>query len=218
MRFRLLGAALVAVLSTAALRAGGWAVITVHHFPDAIVAGVPTDVVFTVRVHGVNLAADLPATAEAIHGAERVAAPVRTGSAKYTAAFTLPHPGDWTLVIHSGYGTSPGNSTRLPITAVSPGENAPAYSASQQGARLFVAKGCMRCHRHAAIEATSASVNIGPTLSRMALEPEHVARTLRNPPPRKGEHYTWMPDLGLREDEIQALTAFLTAAPQATRR
>ncbi len=222
MRFRIFSA-ICLIMSCAALSAGGWAVISVSHLPDSIVAGQRTDVAFMIRQHGVHPAAGLPASAEATFGTERVAADVTPGKEKglYVASFTVPHPGEWTLVIHSGHGDNPANATWLPLVAVAAGQQHPKYTPGRQGARLFVAKGCMTCHKHPSIDTRSTQVSTGPMLGTKPLDAGYVSRILRNPPkagngvPEYGE----MPDLGLSDAEIAALTAFVAdAAPRSTRR
>lgn len=80
------------------------------------------------------------------------------------------------------------------------------------GRDLFLAKGCVVCHRHAAVaDAREAlrSFSVGPDLTNWGADPEFLRRWLTNPVAVRPN--TQMPTLGLRDDEIEALIAFLTA-------
>ena len=58
LRFAAFGS--VFALSTiAAVRLGGWAVVTVENPPDYLVAGKATELTFTIRQHGRTLLSDL---------------------------------------------------------------------------------------------------------------------------------------------------------------
>ncbi|MCZ7573182.1 MAG: c-type cytochrome [Ardenticatenaceae bacterium] len=91
----------------------------------------------------------------------------------------------------------------------------PGPSALDQGARgrdLFLAKGCVVCHQHAAVaEARQAlgSFSVGPVLTNLSADPEFLRRWLKNPVAIRPT--TQMPTLGLSDQEIEALVAFLTA-------
>lgn len=216
MRFRIFSVAALVIVSSAVLVGGGWAAITVGRLPYAVSTGQPVELTFSVRIHGVHLAAGLPARVTAMSGGKTVAGAIRPGKTPgyYTALFTLPHPGKWVVEIHSGHGSNPANATWLPLVALAPGQAAPPLSQAEWGARLFNAKGCITCHKHTAIDTRSAQPNIGRSLSAKPLDAPHVERTLRNPPRRNGEAFGQMPKLDLSEEEISALTAFL-AAPRA---
>jgi len=83
---------------------------------------------------------------------------------------------------------------------------------SETGQRLFVAKGCVVCHvNDRALEgAREISVEVGPNLTRFPADPAYLSRFLESPATAKPG--TEMPDLGLSADEIEALTAFLSAS------
>lgn len=94
-----------------------------------------------------------------------------------------------------------------------------AISPMQYGHDLFLAKGCVVCHAHAAFaaERTSAGIGsftIGPDLTtRFADAPDkdtakgYIEKWLFNPSALKPG--TEMPTLGLRDDELNALALFL---------
>ncbi|MDX1612940.1 MAG: cytochrome c [Candidatus Promineifilaceae bacterium] len=86
---------------------------------------------------------------------------------------------------------------------------------AERGRALFVAKGCVMCHRHHGLGelGPDRGALIGPDLSRYQPSPDFVRRWLREPGAiRPG---TAMPDLDLSEDEITALIAFLGQAQPA---
>jgi cytochrome c oxidase subunit 2 len=83
-----------------------------------------------------------------------------------------------------------------------------------QGRALFIAKGCIVCHRHAAVDTERQRFGsqfvqfaIGPDLPTLATDPQLLQAWLKNPPSLKPG--TDMPNLKLNQAEIEALTAFL---------
>src|SRR6266850_6139146 len=123
-RFILPLLALFATVSAA--YAGGWAIITLKDLPDYGVSGKPINLTFTVRQHGVTLLSNLQPSVRATTGDGLMAkaAVVRTAKrGEYTAALTLPQPGEWTITINSGFNTS---STTLPfLKVISPESRSP---------------------------------------------------------------------------------------------
>lgn len=199
---------LLQVLFVAAF--GGWAAITVEDLPDYVVARQAINLSFMVRQHGVRPMEDLHPTIEAKSANREVSVASAPGSkiGLYTAHLTIPDPGRWTITIRSGFGNS--NVTLLPLLALAPGAPAPALLAdAERGRRLFVAKGCVTCHLHRAVNETS--IAVGPELTERRFAPEYLTRFLADPasviPPRAGAPS--MPNLGLKPAEIAALTAFL---------
>ena len=77
------------------------------------------------------------------------------------------------------------------------------------GQQLFVAKGCIGCHRHAAFDAQSPFWSPGgpPDLSDNTFTADYLHQWLRDPKAIKPR--TEMPNLNLDDAEIEALTAFL---------
>jgi mono/diheme cytochrome c family protein len=197
----------VAVLATVAFTLGGWAVITVEDLPDSAVAGQPLDLAFKVRQHGMGIMTDLRPVVEARSGDERVRAGARAGrNGLYEAALTLPESGEWSITIHSGFNDN--RVTLLPMTASDSHSRTAAVAQPERGRRLFVAKGCLRCHVHDAVDG-SGDIGTGPELTDVQLPAEYLARALADPaviPRRSTEE---MPDLDLKSEEIAALVAFL---------
>lgn len=198
---------------------GGWASITVEDLPDHVTAGRPINVEFTVRQHGVRPLDGLEPRVEARgRGAPVRAAAAPTGTAgRYRASVTLPQPGDWTVTIHSGFGKS--RLTLLPITAQAAGATPATIAEGERGRRLFVAKGCVTCHLHRSVE-ESGTYDVGPELTERPLAPDYLARFLADPsisPSNRGRGEGAMPNLNLDQDEIAALTAFLSGERRASR-
>ena len=200
------------LLFPAAHYAGGWAAITVEDLPDYIVAGEPVALTFTVRQHGMSVLKDLRPTVVAKAGKveARVAATPGSGG-QYTAMVNVPQPGEWTITIHSNFGDS--KTTLLPMTAVASGTRAlPPLPDAQRGRRLFVAKGCISCHLHGAVDAGFPG-KVGPELtarrfpaeylSSILADPSLIRRTLAGAPP--------MPNLNLKPREIVSLVAFINS-------
>ena len=186
--------------------AGGWAIITVDDLPDYAVAGTPVALSFMVRQHGEEPLNDLePRIEAAASGSAKVVIPARPGVAKgrYTASVTLPHAGNWTLTIRSGFGRS--DLKLLPMAVVKPGTQAVAISDVDRGDRLFVAKGCVTCHVDA---------KIGPTLDGRRFEPAYLAGFLAKPRRINPNAPMVMPNLGLEQREIASLVAYLNADRQ----
>lgn len=200
----------LALLTLLTLNLGGWAVITVEDLPDQIAVGEPLTLEFTVRQHGRTLLSDLKPQVTAEVGGERVSAAARPTSVagRYTASLTVPHPGNWTITIVSGFGNS--NVTLLPIAAVAPGRGATQLAAADRGRRLFVAKGCVTCHVHAEVP-SSGTVKVGPDLSERRFTGDYLQRFLADPDiaTTRGPGGFAMPNLILAPREIAALAAFI---------
>lgn len=203
-----LGAVLAFTIAT---HAGGWAVVTVEDLPHQLIAGKATTLTYSVRQHGMRLLPGLSGGVSARSGKHSVtaAAVPADRAGYYTASLTLPSAGEWTITIHSGFVTS--NLTLMPITTVAAADAAAASPApaAQRGEKLFVAKGCNSCHYHGATKATPI-VNYGANLTDKRYPDEFLAALLKDPsrlPPANG---MWeMPNLNLRQQEIDALVAFI---------
>ncbi len=80
------------------------------------------------------------------------------------------------------------------------------------GQALFLAKGCIVCHRHDAVREARkelGSFSIGPNLTKVKADPDYLRRWLKDPSAVKPG--TGMPTLGLSATEIETLIAFLNA-------
>ncbi len=98
--------------------------------------------------------------------------------------------------------------------ADSPSINAQAISPPSQvelGRRLFLAKGCVVCHLNRnAGNVLDISVELGPDLTQVTKDARYLEYWLSDPSAVKPD--TSMPKLGLSQDEIEALIAFLNPA------
>jgi cytochrome c2 len=86
---------------------------------------------------------------------------------------------------------------------------APPSNFDGQGEALFIAKGCLSCHVNQRVDSRYFvfSTQVGPNLTSYQTSPEYLRLWLSNPKAVKPK--TEMPDLGLSEAEIEALTSFL---------
>jgi cytochrome c oxidase subunit 2 len=136
---------------------------------------------------------------------------------------TTTAPTTTTTAAGSGGTASAGATT---ATTLAPAEEKTPVGADPvldraMGAELFIAKGCSGCHTINGLE--GAAGKVGPNLthlqsrSRFAgavfeLNDRNLRRWLRNPPamkPMSPENSQGMPNLGLSEDEITQLIAYL---------
>jgi hypothetical protein len=197
--FRWSSAIAFVLLATAAIDAGGWAVITVVRTPDSAAVGQPVTVTYAVRQHGQTLLNGLQGRIVArfgdlvVHGE---AAALAEGG-HYAATLTLPRAGTWTLDIESGFHGSTG---RTDLTVTEQGSRAPVLAPEERGQRLFVSKGCVRCH----LESWSSA----PKLNPKGYETGYLSGFLASPPKATGNEWR-MPNLELTGDEVASLVAFI---------
>lgn len=210
----------IPLAATLGVAAGGWAVVTVDDLPDAVVTGKPITLTFVVRQHGRTPMDNVHPTIDAAlvgSNAHFRADAVSAGSqGRYTSTLTLPDTGQWRLTINSGWGTS--HIDLEPIAAIRANQTAPAFSQTQRGRRLFVAKGCVTCHLHSDV-AGSGVVQVGPDLSSLRLPADFLQKFLADPsmqPPAAGQT-SQMPNLNLKPAEIAALVAFISRDGAAAR-
>jgi cytochrome c oxidase subunit 2 len=77
------------------------------------------------------------------------------------------------------------------------------------GRALFSAKGCATCHHHAAVAGSGAFGEGNPDLTTFRWSADYLRTWLHDPAAVKPG--TYMPNLGLKSDEIEALIAFLSS-------
>lgn len=87
----------------------------------------------------------------------------------------------------------------------------PTPAAAERGAALFVNRGCITCHEHAALGYEGTIIGVGPRLTTYRNSPDFLRSWLRNPAALKPG--ATMPTLGLAEEEIDALIAFINSEP-----
>jgi mono/diheme cytochrome c family protein len=216
----LLGSAL-ALTTVAAVRMGGWAIVTVENPPEYLVAGKPVDVDFTVRQHGVTLLGDLKPSIEAKSGMRRVSGTAwalqRPGG--YRATITAPQAGEWQITINSGFGR--GRLILLPLRAIESTARAPApLQEPERGRLLFAAKGCVTCHVHGGVDIEGDMKGAGPDLTGRKFPAEYLAQFLADPSikPPTAANGLRMPKLALKQAEIASLIAFINAERKLTSR
>jgi cytochrome c2 len=78
------------------------------------------------------------------------------------------------------------------------------------GKALFSAKGCVSCHHHAAVAGSGTFSEGNPDLTTARWSADFLRTWLQNPAAVKPN--TYMPNLGLKRDEIEALIAFLSSS------
>ena len=202
----------IPLAATLGVAAGGWAVVTLDDLPDAVVAGKPITLTFTVRQHGHTPLDNLRPSIEAamVGGSETLRADAipADGKGRYRSTLTLPDTGQWRLTINSGWGQSRINLE--PIAAVQAGRSAPVYAQAERGRRLFVAKGCVECHLHGQVPG-SGVVQVGPELTALRLPADFLQKFLADPsilPPAQQVN-GGMPNLDLKPAEISALVSFI---------
>lgn len=206
--------AAIAAAVAAGTAMGGWAVVTVKDLPEYFVAGQQYRIEFQVRQHGMQLLGGLEprlivSTKEPgwLRGAdERGAIPAtRSGEGTYAAAFTAPAAEQVFLVIKNGFG---GELRLYPQPVVAAGARGPATTPVDRGRVLFVAKGCNSCHANTNLRDRPDNKTFGdaPALGGRRFDERYLVTKLTRPASER------MPDLGLREAEVQALAAFLNGS------
>ena len=111
----------------------------------------------------------------------------------------------------------PGRAATPVATIPTVAAPAPAATLSdvEYGRALFSAKGCVTCHHHGAIPGSG---QLGgsdvPDLTNYVANAEFLRTWLKDP--RAIRPNTWMPNLELKKDEIEALIVFLSAKQPTT--
>jgi mono/diheme cytochrome c family protein len=192
---------------------GAWAIVTLNDFPEYVQAGTPVKLTFTVRQNGQTLLSGLhPGVRATTTGgltAKSDVAPGR-GLGEYTASIILPQPGQWTITIASGFNDS---TLSLPsLKVIAPGSAAPdRFSPVTRGLRLFSSKGCVGCHRHIEIN-PARTVDAKLDLTGKRYPQDSLKKFLADPSIKPVE----MPNLKLKDDEIDALAAFINKLASKT--
>ena len=86
---------------------------------------------------------------------------------------------------------------------------APAPADVAYGRALFSAKGCVTCHHHRAVPGSGTFGEGIPDLTTFRWTADYLRTWLTDPAAIRPN--TYMPNLGLKQDEIEALIAFLSA-------
>ena len=202
----------LALMTLAATKFGGWAVVTVENPPEYMIAGKPLDLTFTVRQHGVQLMSGLTPSIEARSGLRSVSGRISRGRriGEFNGTLTVESAGSWQITVNSGFGRS--KTTLLPIPVQKPGAAPPVLSEPDRGRMLFAAKGCVTCHVRDDVGVEGTAQSVGPNLTGRTFPREYLASFLHDPsikPPTKPGFR--MPDLGLKSTEIASLVAFINS-------
>ncbi|NJN16383.1 MAG: c-type cytochrome [Oscillochloris sp.] len=83
----------------------------------------------------------------------------------------------------------------------------PTVAPAAHGRALFINKGCITCHAHRNLHYRGTTIGIGPDLTDYRADEAFLRQWLRDPASVRPA--TTMPNLGLSENEIGALIAFL---------
>jgi len=107
----------------------------------------------------------------------------------------------------------PGRAAKTQAVATSVPSTAVATADAAYGKAMFLAKGCATCHHHAALAGSGALGEGVPDLTTYRWNAEFLRSWLKDPAAVKPG--TYMPTLNLKQDEIEALIAFLSAGAKA---
>jgi hypothetical protein len=200
--------------------AGGRDLVTVKDFPDFAVAGQTLELTYRVWVPSLEPLTVLHPIVRAIQAKGRAVTAIAKASAatgEYIAALIFPEPGDWVITFDTEYESA---ATLPPLQVIAPGTPAPIpLSLTARGFRLFTVKGCNGCHLHPEVKDGRL---YGPDLTDKRFATEYLRRFLADPSitpaPKEvcsqdrsycGSPYA-MPNLNLKDGEIEALAAFIT--------
>jgi len=209
----------LALSTIAAVRMGGWAVVSVEDVPDHLVVGKPTALTFQVRQHGEHPMEGLKPEIQARKGFSRVTGRVWEGpkGATYRASITVPEPGDWQITIGPNFGRSKGEL--LPMRAADSTETPAALGEAERGRRIFAARGCVTCHVHRELDIKGEVSGAGPELTNKRFAASYLAQFLADPSIKPASPNTGrMPNPRLHPMEIASLVAFINAPAQVSRR
>lgn len=222
------GGVLVTLVAAAMPTRGGWVIVTMHEWPEALVAGQPTSLSFSMRQHGQQLLAGREPRLElrtvGLFGRRSTIAAQRTREpGVYRATFTPDEAGDLRLTVDTDFN---GWEAPMPTVAVRAADDPMsriATSGHERGQNLFLAKGCAGCHSKTDDDAFAdvRVVPAGPDLTgrrfpagwveRKILDPAALRATGANP-------NATMPRLEVREDEAAAIAAYVNRQIVAARR
>jgi mono/diheme cytochrome c family protein len=180
--------------------------ITLNNFPEYAVAGTPLKLTFIARNGKQTLLPDLRPTVQATANGGLAAKSSATAGkeiGEYISTLTLPCEGEWTITIVSGF--NGGSLTLPPLKVITPGATPPPpFSPNTRGLRLFSTKGCVVCHRHIEVNPGHA-VDAKLDLSGKRFPQDYLRKFLADPSIKPAE----MPNLKLKNDDIEALAAFI---------
>jgi|SRR5215211_1800450 len=218
-----LSALAVGCLGGMAFSFGGWAVITVEDLPQRLTVGQPVSIAFMVRQHGTRPLEGLKPTLTATDGSratEQISAPAEASGpvGHYVAKFVVPRAGNWTLTINGDFAAAQLTLHPIPAAAGNAPRTQIAEAPSEQGRRLFVAKGCVTCHVLGGVTGNR-TLPVGPDLTPKRYQADYLTKYLADPSiARTPGAQNVMPNLGLKTPEIAALVAFINSDRQVSAR
>ena len=197
------------LVSWLVVQAGGWATAALKELPEFAVRDRPVNVVFSMKHHGVQPLRELTLHIVAKHAAsekQQRFTVSELGDGFYTSELVFPSLGFWEWEIETAW---PGPAALPPIEVIeSSAVSVHETTRHQRGANLFVAKGCVQCHRNARIQLDNVqSIEIGPDLTGYSATPQFLQLWLQDPNSVRPK--TTMPDQNLSMEEMSALTVFL---------
>jgi cytochrome c551/c552 len=200
-----------AIATIAAVRFGGWAVVTVESVPDYLVVGKATTLTFAIRQHAVTPMTDLTPEVVATSGRREITAKARNvGSGRYRADVSVPETGDWRIVINTGFGKSRGQLLPIKALAAEPATQV-AMTDADRGRVLFAAKACITCHIHGGLDIKGDWNDFGPDLTDKRFAPQYLAQFLADPSIKPAGPRGQMPRPDLRSPDIPLLVAFINS-------
>ncbi|HIG42562.1 MAG: hypothetical protein ABGY96_25480 [bacterium] len=204
------GSFVVLLINGSMIQAGGWATAVLDELPEFAVRGEPVNVTFTLRQHGIaplkNLKIHIVAKNKT-RGEILNLTVNELADGIYTSDLDFPSLGTWDWEIKTDW---PGPSEMPPIEVVEfASESMHQTSSYQRGARLFITKGCITCHKNARVQSGNVrSLQIGIDLTSYKASAKFLHLWLTDPKAVKPE--STMPDQDLNRDEIIALTSLFT--------
>jgi cytochrome c2 len=190
--------------------AGGWAAVTLDEWPSQVTPNQPFTISYGLRQHGVRLLTGQKGSVvfddEQRPDAQSLQFDAQPAVAvgHYTATIVLPAAGTWRWRINAwGEHNMPPLTVRAAAAAAE--HSTDPLQEATSGQALFVAKGCSTCHSHPAVAGSHSGP--GPALPNHLLTADYLRRWLSDPKAVKPT--TLMPNLDLKEKEVEALTAFL---------
>ena len=226
-RARVLGLMAAVAAMAAAPYHGGWVIVTMHEWPEALQAGSTTTLTFSMRQHGQELLSgrepELRLRGPGLFGnRERVRAQRTDRPGVYRASFTPEEAGELRVSVATDFNgwTAP----MLPLTVRASGASlASATAVPSRGQALFVAKGCAGCHAKTDDDALEGYrvVTVGPDLTGRTFPSGWIERKILDPASQRPtglRRDETMPRLEVQPHEAAAIAAYLNARSVADAR
>jgi mono/diheme cytochrome c family protein len=216
---------LALLAATPAVR-GGWVIVTMHEWPQALEAGRPTTLTFSMRQHGQEL---LSGRQPVVHvkgpgllgSRERVRAERTDRPGVYRATITPADRGALRVSVDTDFNgwTAPMLPLEVRDRGVTLASNSQGHA---RGQALFVAKGCAGCHAKTDDDALDEIrvVQVGPDLTGRTYPAGWVERKILDPASQRTSGLTGdavMPVLEVTEAEARLIAGYINARSVAAR-